>query len=156
MLLIFLLIFICLIILGIVLTSKRLEFGVCFTVFGVGGIGSLISLFAIIVAITQTIKLPQMDNRIAVYEEENTRIEEQIKTAIQVYQEHEKEIYGNINLDGVSSEKLLLLTSVYPELKSDTMIQELINVYNENIEQVKSLKTEKFDCELARWWLYFG
>lgn len=119
-------------------------------------IGLLTCISLICVAINFTIKIPQMDNRIALYQEENSRIEEQAKTTIEVYQDYEKEIFGNIDLDKISSEKLILLTSIYPELKSDVMIQELIQIYINNTNEIKQLKIDKFNHELWRWWLYFG
>ena len=54
-----------------------------------------------------------------------------------------------------SNEKLILLASIYPELKSDTMVQELIQVYIDNNNQLKKLKNRKLDYELWRWWLCF-
>lgn len=118
--------------------------------------GILTCIVLMCVAISFTIKLPQMEDRIALYQEENSRIEEQIKTTIEVYQDYEKEIFGNINLDKISSEKLILLTSIYPELKSDTLIQELIHVYINNTDEIKQIKVNKLDYELWRWWLCFG
>ncbi len=119
-------------------------------------IGLLTCIILMCVAINFTIKIPQMEDRIALYQEENSRIEEQVKTTIEVYQDYEKEIFGNINLDKISSEKLILLTSIYPELKSDAMVQELIHVYINNTNEIKQIKVNKLDYELWRWWLCFG
>ena len=156
MLIILLLISIGLIVLGIITYAKTNweNLPIAFDV--IGAICCLLCATFIVIAINQTIKIPQMNERITIYQEENTRIEEQIKTTIQVYQDYEKEIFGDINLDEISSERLILLTSIYPELKSDTMVQELIQVYIENTNEVKNLKIEKLNCELWRWWLYFG
>lgn len=144
------------IIIGGIKLSKYSEngFGIAFVCFGV--IVSFIASCFMIAAITRTLKISQMEDRIAIYQEENTRIEEQIKTTIQVYQEHEKDMFKDIDLDKISSEKLILLTSIYPELKSDTMVQELIKVYVENTNELKQLRTDKLNYELWRWWLYFG
>ena len=76
--------------------------GMIFTMSGV--ILGVILLVVTPIAITKTVKISQMDNRIAVYEEENTRIEEQVKTTIQVYQDYEKDIFGEIDLNKISSE----------------------------------------------------
>jgi hypothetical protein len=100
-----LLISIGLIVLGIV-TYAKTDWENSPIVFDViGAFCCLICAIVIFVAITQTIKIPQMDERITIYQEENTRIEEQIKTTIQVYQDYEKEIFGDINLDEISSTK---------------------------------------------------
>ena len=98
----------------------------------------------------------QMDERITLYQEENIRIEEQIKTTVEAYQEYEKEIFENIDLEKISGDKVILLASIYPELKSDVLVQELISVYVENNNQIKELKTKKLDYKISCWWLYFG
>ena len=82
--------------------------------------------------------------------------EEQIKTVIETYQDYEQGMFENVDLDKISSEKLILLTSIYPELKSDAMVQELIQVYIDNTNEIKEIRTQKLDYELWRWWLYFG
>lgn len=159
MLIILLLVGIGLIILGCIVCYSRnckIEYGLGVVFNAVGAVVVIGAGLFTTIAVTNTIKIPQMEQRIAIYEEENTRIEEQIKTTIQVYQDYEKDILGDIDLDKISSEKLILLTSIYPELKSDAMVQELIQVYIDNNNQLKELKTSKLDYELWRWWLFFG
>jgi hypothetical protein len=156
MLIILLVTGIVLIVLGIVGNYNwRYKEGLAFGLTFCGSIIFIITAICCAIAITSTIMIPQMENRIAIYQEENTRIEEQIKTTIQVYQDYEKDIFGDIDLDKISSEKLILLTSIYPELKSDAMVQELIQVYIDNTNELKQLKMSKFDHELWRWWLCF-
>lgn len=122
----------------------------------IGGILSFICGMCMIFVVCDVITLNHMDERIAIYQEENIRIEEQVKTTVEAYQEYEKEIFGNIDLQKISGEKLIILTSVYPELKSDALVQELISVYVENNNQIKELKTKKLDYKVSCWWLYFG
>lgn len=157
MLIVLLVIFIGLIILGIVGAVKwnwdEFYVGLCMAV---GGCISVICFIIMIFVGNDVIVYNQMDDRIALYQEENIRIEEQIKTTVEAYQEYEKEIFENIDLDNLSGEKLIILTSVYPELKSDTLVQELISVYVNNNNQIKELKTKKLDYKISCWWLYFG
>ena len=156
MLIILLIISIGLIILGAIGMSKWDWADECGAFMVLAGVVALIVLAIVVpIAITNTIKIPQMEERIAIYKEENTRIEEQIKTVIETYQDYEQGIFEDIDLDEISSEKLILLTSIYPELKSDAMIQELIQVYINNTNEIKSLRTQKLDHELWRWWLCF-
>jgi hypothetical protein len=156
MLIVLLVISILILVIGVIKLCKYSEdaIGIAFVVIGV--VLSIVLLMVTPIAITKTVKISQMDNRIAIYEEENTRIEEQIKTTIQVYQDYEKDIFDDIDLDKISSEKLILLTSIYPELKSDTMVQELIKVYIDNNNKLKEIKTSKLDYEIWRWWLCFA
>ena len=121
----------------------------------IGGILTIVTIMFMIFAITYSVKIPQMEERITIYKEENVRIEEQIKTVIEAYQDYEQGMFEDIDLDKISSEKLILLTSIYPELKSDSMVQELIQVYIDNTNEIKSIRTQKLDYEVWRWWLCF-
>lgn len=146
-----------LIILGIVFGCKDdWDSGGCIVCVCIGIIVSFICALIMIFVINDVITYSQMDERIEIYQEENIHIEEQVKTTVEAYQEYEKEIFENIDLDKISGEKLILLTSVYPELKSDALVQELISVYTENNNQIKELKTKKLDYKVSCWWLYFG
>ena len=122
----------------------------------IGGLLSFICGMCMIFVVSDVITFNHMDERIAIYQEENVRIEEQVKSTVEAYKEYEKEIFGNIDLEKISGEKLIILTSVYPELKSDALVQELISVYVENNNQIKELKTKKLDYKISCWWLYFG
>lgn len=96
-------------------------------------------------------KLNVIDNRIAMYQEENTRIEEQIAATVDQYQKYETEIFTE-----VKPESSVTLVSLYPELKSDTLVQEQIKTYTENNKTIKELKDAKITGSVKRWWLYFG
>lgn len=130
------------------------DFSVAMTVLG-SCITAVVSLFMII-AITFSIKIPQMEERVVIYQEENARIEEQIKTAIEAYQDYEQEMFDKVDLDKITSEKLILLTSLYPELKADTMVQTQIQVYIDNTTALRELRIKKLDYELWRWWICFA
>ena len=155
MLLVLLGIFLVLLIIGIIWLSKDDSDGAiaCATV---GGLFSVIIIITMIFVTNNVIAFNNMNERIAIYQEENKRIEEQIKTTVEAYQEYEKEIFGNIDLENITADKLIVLTSIYPELKSDTLVQELISVYVENNNQIKELKAKKLDYKVSCWWLYFG
>lgn len=116
-----------------------------------GGIITLVSIIATIILGVQVSKLNVIDDKIAMYQEENTRIEEQVATVVQGYQEHEKDIFKD-----VSPESSMTLVVLYPELKSDTLVQSQIEVYTANNEKIKDLKEQKINGDVKRWWLYFG
>lgn len=46
--------------------------------------------------------------------------------------------------------------ALYPELKSDTLVQSQIEVYVENNKAIKELKSSAINASVYRWWLYFG
>ena len=67
------------------------------------------------------------------------------------YQEYESGI-----LTKVSPEGAMTLVTLYPELKSDTLVQSQIKVYIENNKAIKELKSMAVNASFYRWWLYFG
>lgn len=93
-----------------------------------------------------------IDNKIAMYEEENASIEASIDAIVKDYMNFEENTYGELKDD----ENIINLISLYPELKSDTLVQKQIEVYIANNDEIKRLKVEKCDLSKARWLLYFG
>lgn len=92
-----------------------------------------------------------LDDRIAMYEEENQEIETQIAECVEEYMAYEEGVF-----EGVSSESAITLVSLYPELKADTLVQKQIEIYVANNEKIKELKEEKITVKNKKWWLYFG
>lgn len=95
--------------------------------------------------------LNTIDERIAMYQEENTKIEEQIATVVEQYQEYETKIFTE-----VSPESAITLVALYPDLKADELVKSQIDIYVENNKQIKTLQEEKITASVKRWWLYFG
>ena len=122
--------------------------------FGLGVVGGIISIVATIVLIALLVsvsELPVIQDKIDMYNEENANIESQIDTIVKTYMEHEKEIFVN-----TTSESSMTLISLYPELKSDVLIQKQLEIYTNNNEMIKSLKEEQIHGSIYKWWLYFG
>jgi hypothetical protein len=92
-----------------------------------------------------------VDDRIEMYQEENAKIEEQIATIVEQYQEYEKDIFTE-----VAPESAMTLVMLYPELKSDTLVSSQIDIYVKNNEKLKELKEEKINASVVHWWTYFG
>lgn len=92
-----------------------------------------------------------MDEKIAMYQEENTKIEKQIDTLVSNYMNYESDTYEKFK-----SESSITLVSMYPELKSDKLVEEQISVYEENNKKIREFKEDKIDLKVKKWWLYFG
>ena len=92
-----------------------------------------------------------IDEKIAMYKEENTKIEKQLDTLVSNYMNYESNIYEKFK-----SESSVTLVSMYPELKSDKLVEEQISVYEENNKKIRELKEDKIDLKVKKWWLYFG
>lgn len=108
-------------------------------------------LIAVLVLSIEVSNLKVIDQRIEMYQEENAKIEQQISETVKQYQEYESEIFTE-----VAPESAVTLVALYPELKSDTLVQKQIEVYLENNEKIKDLKEDKIKGSVKRWWLYFG
>jgi len=61
------------------------------------------------------------------YEEQNSKIEEQIDVVVKQYMEYESDTYAM-----TAPESSITLVSLYPELKSDELVKRQITVYQEN------------------------
>lgn len=118
---------------------------------GIGFLFSIIAFIAIIILGIHVKSLSVIDSRIEMYEEENARIEQQIADVVEEYQKYETDIFME-----VSPESAVTMVSLYPELKSDSLVQAQIEVYVENNKTIKYLKDKQINGDVYRWWLYFG
>ncbi len=121
-----------------------------------GAMAAVSTAAAMIIGFVKIAEEPIYEDKIAMYEEENTRIEASVKSVIETYMDYEKEIYGDIDISELNGEKLLLLTSVYPDLKANELVQNQINLYIENNNQIKALKNDKLNIRVWKTVLYFG
>lgn len=85
-----------------------------------------------------------IDKKIAMYEEENVKIENSIDIIVKEYQEYEVGMYDTMTA-----------AMLFPELASNTLVQKQIEIYVNNNQQIKALKANKLNRDLYGWWLYF-
>ena len=118
----------------------------------------VISVISLIVSIIATVYFgvnvkgnDVIDDKIAMYQEENTKIEEQIAIVVSDYMEHESKVF-----DSAKASSPVILAQLYPELKSDELIKSQIDIYTANNEKIKDLKLKKITNSVYRWGLYFG
>lgn len=117
----------------------------------IGTIGcAVVAIAALIVGITYS-HHRIIDQRIEMYETENLQIEERISTAVDGYMKYESDTFDKFDHDDA-----LGLVTLFPELKSDSLISKQIEVYMENNKQIKLLKEEKLSYRIDAWWLFFG
>lgn len=129
--------------------SKDVEFAE-----GVYVFSAILLFIEVIVAVLLTVtvaNLSVIDDRIAMYQEENSKIERQIADIVEQYQKYETDIFMD-----VAPDTAVTLVALYPELKSDTLVQSQIEVYTENNKMIKSLRDQQIKGDVSRWWLYFG
>lgn len=117
-------------------------------------IGSVVGAFVLAFVIYFTcdvVSITPTQQKIAMYTEENTQIEERIANTVAAYKEYEQETFAEFKQDDV-----MVAVSLYPELKSDTLVQKEIETYINNNNTIKQLKAELIDKSISKWWLYFG
>ena len=92
-----------------------------------------------------------IDEKIALYETQNAKIEAQVATAVEGYKEFESDTFANCK-----PEDLTLVLTLYPELSSNELVKQQIYIYQDNNEKILALKEQKLNLEVCRWWLFFG
>lgn len=92
-----------------------------------------------------------IDKKIAMYQKENTKIENQMDVLVSQYMKFETDTYGELK-----NESPITLVSLYPDLKSDELVKKQIEVYETNNKEIRDMKEKKINLKVAKWWLYFG
>ena len=54
------------------------------------------------------------------------------------------------------TDSYIQLVNLYPDLKSNELIQNQINLYEKNNKKITELKTDKLNISNYKWWVYFG
>ena len=137
---------------GFILDEKTgVDSDICFGISGIGMVVGFFALVGLIIVGVNVKSLSVIDDRIAMYEEENTRIEQQLADVVEQQQKYETDIFRE-----VAPESAVTMVSLYPELKSDSLVQAQIEVYTENNKTIRDLRDKQIKGNVYRWWLYFG
>lgn len=91
------------------------------------------------------------EDKIKLYQSENTKIEQQINDIVENYKDYEK-----TTLKELKGKDVTTLVTLYPELKTDTLVRKQIEIYQKNKQKIVKLKEERIVASVVRWWLYFG
>ena len=92
-----------------------------------------------------------IQEKIEIYEEQNTQIEQSIDAAVKAYCEHEQITYVQMS-DGA----VALVAAAYPELASSELVKTQMEVWTSNSSELKDLKSKLVDFHRAQYFLYFG
>lgn len=117
----------------------------------VGLFFAVISVIAGVIVGIGITKASVLDAQIAMYTDENERIEQQVAEVVRQYQQYETDIFTEVN-----PESAITLVALYPDLKSDSLVQSQIELYTENNKIIRNLKDKDIKANVLRWWLYFG
>ena len=92
-----------------------------------------------------------IEEKIQIYEDQNTQIEQSIDAAVKAYCEHEQITYVQMS-DGA----IALVAAAYPELASSELVKTQMEVWTSNSNELKDLKSKLVDFHRAQYFLYFG
>lgn len=92
-----------------------------------------------------------IDDKIGLYKQENANIESQVSAIVSEYMDFETETFVQLK-----NESPIVLVNLYPELKSDALVEKQIALYMENSRTIKSLECERLEYRIYAWWLFFG
>ena len=112
---------------------------------------SIVLLAALFVGVSSS-QLMVIDEKIAMYQEENARIEADVSQMVSKYMKYEEATFA----DAVENISPTMVLSMYPELKSNTLVEKEIETYVANQQILRGLKASRYDYELCLWWLWFG
>lgn len=118
---------------------------------GLGVICIAITTIAITIITALTVNGMTINDKIALYETENAKIDSQICEIVEGYKTYEKETFENI-----SNKSANVLVELYPDLKANELVSKQMDIYMDNKNQLVSLKEDLINQKPLRWWLYFG
>ena len=118
---------------------------------GFGFFISVVALIGIIINIGILINGRTLDDKVAMYEQENAEIEQSVDVFVKDYYRHESDTYSSL-----TPENAVLFASAYPELQSNELATKQLEIYVENNNKIKELKEDQINLSRNRFWLYFG
>ena len=140
-----------LVVAGVIIYDKTFNEAAGCAMIMVGAAAGVVSLVVAIVLCCVVSGDYRIDEKIAMYTEENAKIEQQIAECVEQYQEYEQGIVESVN-----PSSSVTLVSLYPDLKADTLVKKQIETYVSNNNKLIELKERKIQAKVSKWWLYFG
>ena len=116
-------------------------------------IGTAVAIVCLCVLTTEYLGFYVIDDRFNILQQENAVIEQRVEETVKQYQDYETGIFTDSTQD-VSSD-VMVLVERYPELKSDALVQQQIDLYIKNNNEIKQLKLDKINKYKYELWLFF-
>lgn len=123
--------------------------GYFFLGMGISGIAAIVFIIKVIGLISAVSTAYIIDDKISIYEQENSRIEASLNAIINNYSDES-------SISSTNESDLITRMHSIRELKSDTLIQLVVEKYLDNNKEINNLQKEQLDISKRRWELYFG
>ena len=117
----------------------------------ISGVIAFVSLIALICLFVSAVGAAPTKDKIEMYETSNAQIDAEIDSVVNNYMAYEKETFKELQPNSGKE-----LVQLFPELKSDAIVQKQLETYYDNQKKVRELKEEELAARYIRWWLYFG
>ncbi len=120
---------------------------------------SLIYFIITLVCFTGAITI---DEKIEMYRSENAAIEERIGSIVNSYMQYESDTYAEFSDNTTAPAEYngekddIFLVTLYPELKTDTLILAQISTYFDNHQKILELENTRIQLSKCKFALYFG
>ena len=112
----------------------------------ISGLVGFILLIAVLVCTYDYYETTTLvDQKIQLYTEQNKDIEDKVALVVDKYLEHEKDTYATLK-----PKTKITLASTYPELQSNKLVQQQIQLYNENNKKITNCKLQKIKSQFYR------
>ena len=116
------------------------------------GIGTVI-FFGVAIYLACSINTEYtLEQKIVMYQEENENIEKNINEIVKNYLNYERDTFSDLKPDDSS----MNLVTLFPELKSNELVKQQMDIYIENNQKIKDLKEAKINILKKKWILYFS
>ena len=135
-------------------THDLLTPGVTFNVIGV-----VLILFCTIIFFFNLNNYQQarlLPEQISMYQQENEKIETQIVAVVTTYMDYEQKTFEKLSIANMDTETIVALVSMFPELKSDPLVQAQIATMVANNNTIKTLRQQLITAKTLGWWLWFA
>ena len=119
-------------------------------VFTVSGVTSFILIGVLLISLFDLANTRSYDAEIAVIQEQNSVLEDNVNSCVSVYLEHEGKTY-----DAMTADKAIAYAIALPELSSNVLVQEQISIYKENRATLQNLLLKKAKVSALRYKVYF-
>lgn len=95
-----------------------------------------------------------IDSQIAMLEQENQTVEENIDSIVNNYIKLNP--HHTLPQEELKTQNAITLVTLFPEIKNDTYVLQQIETYMKNMQTIKELKKEKIDISMQKYLIFFG
>lgn len=111
----------------------------------------VISILGSMIIIPPIIESYVAPAKIEMYQEQNDKIENDIKCQVENYMQYESKTFKE-----VKKEDAMNLVQLYPQLKADELVKSQMQLHIDNINKINKLKELIINANINRFWVYFG